>query len=149
MLRNLCLYAMLALTGANSAIACSSTEPPPNTEQRFAEASAVFVARIVRTDEAKLVYGGETHAIVEGTFRPIEVLKGQPPADGKVRSLVYGPGNCTIPLLAGWDYVFFLVPGDGHNFVGWPNGSFGTFNIEGTEPKRILEELRKLSKARK
>ena len=107
----------------------------------------------MQTAEAQIVFDGKTWPIVEGTFRTIEVLKGEPPQDQKVRSLVYGPGNCTIPLLSGWDYVFLLghitFADSDHNLVSWPDGSFGLFNIEGTEAKRKLDELRKLSRETK
>ena len=150
MFRSLSLSAALVVVGASIANACSTTEPSPTTEELFAKARAVFAARMVRTEEAQIVLDGKTWPIVEGTFRTIEVLKGEPPQDQKVRSLVYGPGNCTMPLLSGWDYVFFLGPSvfadSDHNLVWWANGSFGTFNLEGTEPKRKLEELRKLSR---
>ena len=139
------LCAVLILASPSATSASSTTQPPPTTEQQFAEATAVFVARLLRTEEAQMVWDGKTEPIVEGTFRVIEVLKGQPPPDQKVRSLVFGPGNCSIQLLAGWDYVFFLYKDS--NFVFWPGGSVGTFNIDGTGPKRLLEELRSLAKS--
>jgi hypothetical protein len=114
MFRNLCFCALLTLAGTNAAGACWPADRPhdpeklatwkgPTTEQQFARATAVFVARIVRIEEGQLVLGDRTWPIVEATFRTIEVLKGRPPEDMKVRSLVYGFGNCTIPLLAGWN----------------------------------------------
>lgn len=144
MLRNLLLGAvLLVLAGTTTAGACSTTQPPPTTEEQFAKATRVLVARIVRTEEARMF----EKPIVEGTVRVIEILKGEPPEDGKVRSLVYGPGNCTLPLLAGWDYVFFLYDKD--NFVFWPGGSIGNWSLEGKEAKSRLETLRKLSAAAK
>jgi hypothetical protein len=149
MLRNLCIGALLMWGIGAAASACSAPDAPKTTEEKFARATAVFVAHMVRTEEAGLmVMGNHKEPIIEGTFRVIEVLKGRPPEDGKVRSPPYGPGNCTIPLMAGMDYVFFLGPSDNkQNFVTWITGSFGTFNLGGTEPKRILDELRKLSAA--
>ena len=154
MFRCLSFPAALVVVSATIADACSlATGPSPTTEELVAKARTIFVARIVRTEEAQIVLGGKAWPIVEGTFRTIEVLKGEPPQDQKVRSLIYGPGNCTMPLLSGWDYVFFLGPGvfadSDHNLVWWANGSFGTYNLEGTEPKRKLEELRKLSRETK
>jgi hypothetical protein len=116
-------------------------------EEQFAKATTVFVARIERTEEAQMVAHGASETIVEGTFRTIEVLKGQPPKDRKVRSLVYTGSNCTIPLR--WHYVFFLRSDNDSNLVWWPTGSFGTDNLGGSEPKSILEERRKLSASAK
>src|SRR5262245_33696377 len=125
MLRNLLLGVLLLLAGTAAAKACSPTDPPPTTRQQFAAATAVFVARIVRTEEARMVLEpfGET-PIVEGTFRVIEALKGQPPEGGKIRRLLFGPGNCTIPILAGWNYVFFLYESDSESFAHWRGGNF-------------------------
>src|SRR5262245_22220737 len=149
MLHNLCLWVVVILASIHTASACSPVDRDPTTEQLFAKATTVFVAHIVHTEESQIVFLGNTESVIEATFRTIEVLKGRPPEDGKVRSLVYGPGNCTIPILAGWDFVFFLRQDasidDHHNLVWWPTGSFGTFNLEGTEPKRILQELRNLA----
>jgi hypothetical protein len=136
---------LLAVTGA--ANACSSLEGPPTEEQLFAKASAVFLAHVVRTEETQganpLLVSHPTSAMVDATFRVIEVLKGEPPADGKVRSLVYGAGNCSVALLAGLDYLVFLQDG---NFVLWPGGTMAFFNLDGTEPKRLLEKFRNLAK---
>jgi hypothetical protein len=156
--------AVLVLGGVGAANACwpadrvDANSPPPITAKQFERANSVFVARVVRTEvmpieETHVVFGGKEHPVVEATFQTIEVLKGRPPDDNKVRSLVHGFGNCTIMLLAGMDYVFFLRPDvlmdEGRNLVWWTTGSFGTFNIEGTEPKGILDELRKRSKSTK
>jgi hypothetical protein len=50
---------------------------------------------------------------VEGTFRLVEVLKGEPPADRKVVGPI--PVMCMMPLMAGLDYVIFL--NEGSNFI--------------------------------
>jgi hypothetical protein len=147
MLRSLGLSAAFVLVGATNTNACSTKQPPPTTQKLFARARTVFVAHMVRTEEAQMVWHGETEPIVEGTFRTIEVPEGVPPQDQKVRSPVYGPGNCTMPLISGWDYVFFLVPivdsftDTDHNFVWWPDGSFGILNLEVTEVKRKRESF--------
>ncbi|MBV8536257.1 MAG: hypothetical protein JO128_11730 [Alphaproteobacteria bacterium] len=80
---------------------------------------------------------------VEASFRTIEIFKGYPPADGKVRSPAFGPGNCSVPLLAGSDYILFLYE---NNLVLLPGGSELVFNLEGTEVKKALGELRELAK---
>jgi hypothetical protein len=96
----------------------------PSDEFLFERASAVFVARVVRTDEAwgLTPTGSAPEVIVEGTLRIIEVFKGQPPKDGKVKASaaqLCGP----VPLWTAMDYVFFLY--DDHNFL-LPNGGVAT-----------------------
>jgi len=155
MLRNCGVLAVLMLAGATVAGACSMPNAPSTTEEKFARATAVLVARIVRTEEAAIALGDRTWSVVEGTFRTIEVLKGQAPQDQKIRSLVYGPGNCTIPILAGWNYVLFLGPGgpfidaDDKNLIWWTNGSFPAPNLEAKDIEEELEKLRELSGSQK
>jgi hypothetical protein len=99
--------------------------------------------------------GGRTMPIVEATFRTIEVLKGQPPVDQKIRSLVFGPGNCTIPILTGWTHVLFLGPGgpfidtDDKNLIWSTSGSFPAPNLDAKGVKEELEKLRKPSSSQK
>jgi hypothetical protein len=155
----LCVRALigaLLLSMGGAACACSSRESSASDEERYGKASAVFVAHIVRTDETRASVRGsnEPLAIVEGTFRVVEVLKGRPPEDRKIRDLVYGPGNCSLGLLAGIDYLVFLYkdsyvlwPGEAEsNFVLWPGGSRPFIDISASEPKRLLEKLRALRK---
>src|SRR5262245_61861493 len=85
------LLAAVLLAKLNAASA-GSMRNPPNDEDLFAEASTVFVGHIFRTEEIEIkipVPGStETRAVpaMEGTFRLIEVLKGEPPEDRKVVS---------------------------------------------------------------
>ena len=136
----------LAISGPiSSAIGCSTLGPPPSDEDLFRKASTVFVARVVRTEEKQVVWKGAKNpeSIVEGDFQVVEILKGQPPAGGKVRDLTFGPGNCSLGLLAGMDYLFFIQP-DQENLVLWPTGSRMIINRQGTEVVKLLELLRKL-----
>jgi hypothetical protein len=126
-------------------VACSTLGPEPTDEELFRKATTVFLARVVRTEEKQHAWRASSKPmpIVEGDFQIVEVLKGQPPVDGKVRDFTFGPGNCSLGLLAGADYIFFIQPGQ-ENFVLWPTGSRMIINREGTEVVRLLEKLRKL-----
>jgi hypothetical protein len=145
----LLVLAMPLLAGIDTARACSYSpgHGPPTEEQLFARASAVFVARIVRVEEAgtvRVLESGPPATAVEAAFRLKEVLKGMPPPDGKVRAPAIT--ICALPLLAGVDYVFFLY---GDNFVhtsfgagarpllDWPSRSLAS---------RVLARLREVSK---
>ncbi len=110
------LLLMMLLLGRLEAARACSWYPPPSDEGLFAKASAVFVARIVSAEEVETRYPhGPRGPGVEATFRLIEVLKGEPPADGKVRGPI--PFMCMRPLEVGLDYVIFLNEGD--NFIVW------------------------------
>lgn len=107
----------------------------------------MFVAHLLATKEieAATPLGGQLLPVVEATFRTIEVFKGHPPADDTVRSLVYGPGNCSLPLLSGLDYVFFLYDDDDNFVLMLPGGNEMYFSLKSTAAKETMEELRKLA----
>jgi hypothetical protein len=84
--------------------------------------------------------------VVEARYEVREVLKGLPPASGVVRDMPFGPGNCSLGLLPGLEYVFF--PGK-YEMVLAPSGSFAYFHEEGIAFQSRLESLRKLAAATK
>ena len=74
----------------------------------------------------------DTRAVpaIEGTFRLVEVLKGEPPADRKVTSFI--ATMCVESLMVGWDYLIFL--NEGSNMIVSALG-------KGTRPLRPLTEM--------
>ena len=140
------LASLLAVV-AQSALACSTVGEKPTDAELFAKAHSVFLAHIVRTDEKapRTDIFKASVSYVEGDFQVVEVLKGQPPADGKVNDLVFGPGNCSLGLLAGLDYLFFIQD-EKTKMVLWPTGSRAFINREGTEAVKLLTQLRALPK---
>jgi hypothetical protein len=124
-------------------MACSFK--PRSSEELFADASTVFRARVTEVKLATLADPSiptEHVEVVEGRYEIREVFKGAPSRTGIVRDLPFGPGNCSLGLLPGMEYVFF--PGE-HEMVLLPSGSFAFFNAEGSEVKPRLEALRKLA----
>ena len=129
--------------------ACSSDprKPVPTEQELFSQASSVFVAHLTSVSEVSAPEDikGIYRKIVEASFSPIELIKGEPPASRKVRSAPYGFGNCTIPLLAGADYIFFLQKED--DYITFLSGSAGPIvNLDGTKVREKLERLRALAK---
>jgi hypothetical protein len=128
--------------------ACSQPgKPTPTEEELFAQASSVFVAHLTSVEEnsapndMKEIYKN----IVVGSFETIELIKGKLPPNGKVKSAPYGFGNCTIPLLAGADYIFFLQKDD--DYVTFVSGSAGPIlNLHATKVREKIEKLRALAK---
>jgi len=128
---------------SSSIFACSVSREL-STAEKFDEAEHVFVAKIISAnlvidESAELEWVKE---VVVAKYELIEQFKGNsnPPI---VREAVFGPGNCTMGLLVGNKYVFFLH--NSERFAGWPAGSFMTWNLEGKQVVPILEELRGLS----
>jgi len=144
--RNLLVLVLLQLV-AFPLLACSRPpgEAPPTESELFQKAQAVFVAHVYRTAEGtrSIDSSEKPFPVVEGEFRVIEVLKGVPPANGKVATLVPSPGNCAVLMVAGVDYVFFVQ--EGHDLIWWPDGSQAFTNLQAIEPKKYLERLRKIA----
>ncbi|CAD6882376.1 hypothetical protein [Methylomonas albis] len=147
--RNLLILVLLQFV-APPLWACSRPpgEAQPTEGELVQKAKAVFVAHVYRTTEGSrsIDSSEKLFPVVEGEFRVIEVLKGVPPSNGKVTTLVPSPGNCAVLLVAGVDYVFFIQ--EGHDFIWWPDGSQAFTNLHATEPKRFLERLRTLATER-
>jgi hypothetical protein len=133
------------LAGTDAARACQLDKPP--VEEQFATASSVFVARIVRTEEARVVVpwtNGEAIPIVEATFRVVEILRGQPPQDAKVKGLMQ---TCEVPpLMVGYEYILFL---DKDGFAFEQNGTRMIFPDYPNAWDSLLKTLRELSRERR
>jgi hypothetical protein len=140
------LLATVLLAKLNTASACSMSNPP-NDEDLFARASTVFVGHIFRTEEIIIqipVPGGtntRAEPAVEGTFRLVEVLKGEPPADRKVVSSI--PAMCVQWLMVGLDYLIFLDPGSNIIVSALDKG---TRPLSSLSEQPVLGKLRGLSK---
>lgn len=139
------LAALLLLgIGALLAEACSFKER--TLEELFASAKNVFRARITEVRLARLSDPSnpkDVAEVVEARFEIKEVFKGGTPASGFVRDLPFGPGNCSLGLLPGLEYVFFP---EEYDMVLLPTGSFSYFNAEGTAVKPRLETLRRMAR---
>lgn len=118
-------------------------------EQHFARATSVLIGHVVRTEEVEASIDLEPEMIVEGAVRVVEMLKGPPPVAGKIRSRVYGPGNCAIPIMAGRDYLFFIFE---DNLISFPTGSRLLVSLredrQDQETMQLLRSLRQLRDGR-
>jgi hypothetical protein len=141
----LVIFIFLIMLTPTTTWACSQdpAQPEPTDRDFYKAAKLVLSAHVTKVEEMVPAGDGDGGLIV-GTLRPIEVFKGKLPQEFTVRSEVFLPGNCTLPLMAGSDYVFFLDGKD--NFVQWATGSRSYFNIDGTEVRKELEAIRALKK---
>src|SRR5262245_59765572 len=98
-----CLLGAVVLLGAlEPAHACrffagSKQHPGSPQEQLFEMASTVFVGHVIRTEEAGPLRDHKYATpmrVLEATLRIKEVLKGDPPADGKVRAVAEQHATC-------------------------------------------------------
>ena len=127
------------------AAACSVQEVGSD-EEKFAKAKEVFLARMVRVEEAakpERLGNVETKA-VQGTYKLLEVFKGEPKDGDAVTDFVFNPGNCSLGIMAGLYYVFFIRPENRR--VLWVHGSRGYINLEGSVPKADLARFRALAR---
>jgi hypothetical protein len=144
----------MLLLGISAASACSWDQTITD-EQRLSRANSVFIAHVIRTEEIEPPHSGADVSrffadapIIRATFRTVEVFKGQPPVDATIRSVVFGGGNCTLPIIAGLDYLVFLSD---DTFVSFPKGSRGlpslrddlqNDDLQNADTKRLLGMLR-------
>ena len=148
------LFAMLMLGHLQAASACrfftgNKQNPGSPQEQLFEMASTVFVGHVIRTEEAEPLRnhkGATSTRVLEATLRINEVLKGEPPADGKVRA--FGEQECNVLLVPGFDYVIFLYKDNDIPFL----NNMRAYPLDGYfEPKPggyVSEEYRTLNKLR-
>ncbi len=144
------LVALLVAAACSSPVfGCSSAKPQPSDLELFESAREVFVARVVETKLSILrepdcepdPEDPDFCSYVSGTYELQKALKGAPPVHGLVSDAVMAIGNCSLGLVAGWYYVFYLGADD--NFVLHPTGSFSLgpyFDEQEQKIVRTLEE---------
>jgi hypothetical protein len=144
---------VLLLVGSAEAIggSCPPDDGPSLAymEKRYAQASTVFIGHLVRVEETGAMSTGEllpSRPSVQATFHAVEVLKGHPPGDGRIRAPA--PAACFGPLLlVGFDHVVFL--NEDNLIRSWGQAIFlyrhpGHVGDGGSQ--RLLEQLRELRK---
>ncbi len=147
-----------SVSQAPDAVACSRIGGPPILQESFRASDEVFIAHLVSA--AEIQFPGDDgddeedrfdRIGIEGRYTLIESLKGSPAKQGIVHDFPFGPGNCSLGLLPGWDYVFFVETKPEHpgiRWVGMFSGSFplGPYRSSGTAEEKELVELRALIK---
>lgn len=133
---------LLAPLGA----AACSVQDVASDEEKFAKAKEVFLARVVRVEEAAKPerLGSVEIKAVQGTYKLLEVFKGEPKDGDTVTDFVFNPGNCSLGIMAGLYYVFFIRPENRQ--VLWVHGSRGYINLEGSVPKADIARFRALAR---
>jgi hypothetical protein len=148
MIRLFAFAAVFCVMAASNGYSCSRNPntPAPTPEELFAQAATVFVAHVIKVQEMTASDMDKHEAgTVQATFRAIEILKGSPPSSSSVLSDMYSYGNCTLPLLAGADYIFFMK--DDNDHINSLEGSAGPIlNLHATQVQSSLEKLRAQAK---
>ena len=136
------VLALLCIPGAR---ACSMEEKTTE-EQKFAMAKEVFLARVVRVEESAQAQriGNTEVKTVAGTYKLLEVFKGEPKDGDTVTDFVFTPGNCSLGIMPGLYYVFFIRPDN--RLVLWVNGSRGYLNLDGSVPKADFARFREYAR---
>ena len=116
----------------------------------FSKAEHVFLAEVTDTKLVKLELDksdSEKVDIIEAKFAVLEVFKGDPNKLTVVRDLSFGFGNCSIGLMSGMEYIFFVTKGEPQltNYVGMCTGS-RTVNTGYKNFDKLLDEYRNLGK---
>ena len=131
-------FVLLTILSAQS-FACSVSKEPALSE-KFAAAGGVALVKIISTrlivdNSKKDEWERET---VEATYEVLEAFKGDH-SRPVIREMVFGPGNCTVPLLTGNMYFLFIQKENGT--INWTTRSEMIWNIDGDNVKPILAEL--------
>lgn len=151
---------ILSLTNTPSA-ACQFDHAGKGSEVFFKLADTVFTAHVTKAVEKFMVSADAVSrkiAYVEAEYEILEVLKGKPPVSNKVHDMVFGFGNCSLPIIVGFDYLFMLQ-GDKKttdkeksdwgvtefNSVSIPTGSIPIYPISSKKSVDLLSKLRVLS----
>ena len=127
------------------ALACS-LQDTSSDEEKFAKAKEVFLARVVRVEESAKPerWGNADVQAVQGTYKLLEVFKGTPKDGDTVLDFVFSPGNCSLGIMPGLYYVFFIHPEN--RLVLWPGGSRGYIHMDGSVPRADLARFRVFAK---
>jgi len=147
------LFSLILICTPLNALACDFDEQPK--EYYFEKAKAVVRAKLVKVElvsanemsERLKLSGKEKDEItkfefVKGTYKPIEVFKGDVGETGEVYEIVTGPGNCSVALMVGLEYVFFI---NDKGFISIAD-SEAIINPEAPNARELLGKLRKLKK---
>lgn len=135
--RHLIFCAVLCvLGGAKLSVACSPALPLPTLRENFAEASHVYMARLVSLKRSPLPGEPDTQseaAVENAAFDVLLTLKGNEPEDGKVRTHTeYSGGNCTLSILHPAEVV-----DDQGKEVANPYSDIWILVVDGKEPYSI------------
>ena len=144
------LVILVILTYPLNAFACSCDRTATD-ESRFNEADTVLLAEVTNTRLVKTSYEGEELEIVEADFKAIEIFKEGAETTNFVRGLSFGFGNCSVGLMSGMEYIFYISTeneeyGEEFNyFVNMCDGSTAV-NIHRNNFEEELEKLRNFGK---
>lgn len=141
MSRLLAFIALLVFCGGATACSCSRSTGP----QRYADASFVFVGRVVAASLSPNPGSGADlgREIVRATIAPIDIYKGK--VAGQFRVIGgsdYSNGLCTRALLVGAEYVFTLGP----DMVA---SRCNTWHVEDKDLEEFLKTFRRLKAQQK
>lgn len=149
------LLAIAAFSFAVDVEACSRIGGPPSEEETIKEADEIFVAHLVSASEIQFPSeAGELDEEdrldlmgVQGHYVLIESLKGATAKEGVVHDNPAAPGNCSLGLMPGWDYVFFVKHDQDRpefRWVGMFTGSvpLGPYRHSGDEEEKELTDLK-------
>ena len=138
MYRKFILFLTLIFTQLISNYAGACSGPRYTGKAAFENAKRVFRAKILQTELVFENYEGSDYEIINSKYELLEVYKGNVSENGIVKTIPFFPGNCSVALLTGSEYVIYLGEDD---FVYDFNGTWGYLD---SEIKKTAEELREI-----
>lgn len=155
-MRALIIFMMICLPITAHACSCLG---PNDTSSLFNDADAVILAEVQKTHVVKTAYDDHDVEYIVATIDILETFKESTTKVQKVIDLVPNIGNCSIGLMSGVEYLFFVHnTNDDHgketlnerttetqNYVGQCTGSHPV-NMYHKNFKKKSNELRQLGK---
>jgi len=139
MYRKLILFLTLIFTAliSNYADACSG--PSYTGKAAFDNAKRVFRAKILQTEIVFEDFKGSDYEIIDSKYELLEIYKGNVSENGVVKTIPFSPGNCSVALLTGSEYIIYLGEDD---FVYDFNGTWGYLDSENKKKAEELKEIK-------
>lgn len=143
-MRHLYVIVLSILLSIQTAYGCSCA--PLTEEELFNGARAVYLAEVTDTKLIKESDDDTSWEIIEANFTILEKFKGPEEPITKVHDLSFGFGNCSIGLMSGMEFVFFISESrNGRNYVGMCGGS-KSINLGYKDIETVLNKLRSYPK---
>jgi len=139
------ILAIIVLLMPSVVLACSCKEN--DMEVLYNQSSHVFSAEVTTTHLKKIKFWPREVDLIEAEFNVIEYFKKGNNEINIVRDLSWGAGNCSIGLMSGLEFVFFIAKEQGKikNYVNMCSGTY-PIHLKKSDFQNRFDRLRSFGK---
>jgi len=137
------LVSVFLVSTANAVLACSLPHDW-SYQKEFDESNEVFRAFVTRVEVSDYEFDdkkADGFFIIEVYYELKEVLKGTPRKEGPILTHTAIGGGCGVPVLAGFDYVFFTYPANRNDDPAFAELANGIISLSGTSSLHTNEKF--------